>query len=120
MTTAFSDTMKNWVSRGCGFCTPRVSFSWEWAKGRLTRFGAKSEEFQGGIWTQLRNSDTPSVIIPVETQNGVPSCVNTAYLVERDIKPCHLLLFDSASDMINEENMKTTTVLISIRRCSRS
>ena len=54
------------------------------------------------------------MIIPVETQNDVPSCVNTAYVVERDIKPCHLLLFDSASDMINEENMKTTAVLISM------
>ena len=54
------------------------------------------------------------MIVPVETQNDVSSCVNTTYVVEKGIKPCHLLLFDSASDMIDEKNMKATTTLISM------
>ena len=76
--------------------------------------------FQGWIWTQLRNGDTPFVLAFVKTRDAVPSSVNAVHFtVLVETHWCHhLLLFDSASDVVNEENEKSedepALILISV------
>jgi len=80
--------------------------------------GAKGKVFYGRICTQLRNSDAPSAIVFVKTQYGVPFRVNAVYLVKTDfVELHHLLLFDDASNVVNEENYKARAT--SIRVMSR-
>ena len=51
----------------------------------------------------------------IKTQDGVPSRVNAVHLVKIDIiKLHHLLLFDDASNMVNEENHKAKAVSIRV------
>ena len=80
--------------------------------------GTKGKVFEGRIWTQLRNGDAPAVTVFVKTQDDVPSRVNAVHLVKIDIiEPHHLPLFDSASNVVNEENYKAKAA--SIRVLSR-
>jgi len=65
--------------------------------------GTVNEEIHGRIWTQLGNDDTPPIIVIAETHDGVPSCVNAVYIAGIT-KLHHLLSFDDASNMVNEEN----------------
>jgi hypothetical protein len=48
----------------------------------------------------------------VKTQDGVPSCVNPTYIGVNFIQRHQLLLFDDATDVVNEENPKAGTALI--------
>lgn len=76
---------------------------------------AEIEMPQNWIWAELRDGDTPSMAMFVKTQYDVASCVNAVYFVDISIiKVHHLLLFDGASDMVNEENEKTRPTPISV------
>ena len=75
------------------------------ADGSAHLIGVENEELQDWIWTQLRNGDTPSMNVFVKTQDDVPSCVNAVHLVEKiHAKIHHLLQFDGASNVVNEED----------------
>jgi len=65
--------------------------------------GIENEELHGWIWTKLGNGDSPSIIVIAETHDGAPSCVNAVHIVDLG-KLHHLLPFDGASNMVNEEN----------------
>jgi len=80
--------------------------------------GTKSKVFEDRIWTQLRNSDAPSVTVFVKTQDGVPFRMNVVYLVKiYFVELHHLLLSDDASNVVDEENYKARAA--SIRVASR-
>ena len=77
--------------------------------------GAESEGLRGGIWAQLRNSDTPSTTVLEKTQDGVPSCVDTRYAGKsRTVKLHHLLLFDGAGNVVDYEDQEARVALISV------
>ena len=85
------------------------------ADGPAHLIGVENEELLGWIWTQLRNGDAPAVTVFVKTQDDVPSRVNAVHLVKIDIIELHhLLLFDDASNMVNEENHKAKAVSIRV------
>lgn len=77
---------------------------------------AEIEELQGRVsGAQLKDNDTPCMTVPAETQHGIPSCLNAVYSVEIGMADVyHLLLFNSTSDMVNEENEKARPALISV------
>ena len=92
-----------------------MSFDGRWANGLTYRIDVEGKGLQGRIWTQLRNDDTPSVIVPAKTQDGVPSCVDVVYLVEMNTTEFHRLLsLDDASDVVNEEDQEAGSTLISV------
>ena len=77
--------------------------------------GAESEGLRGGIWAQLRNSDTPSTTVLEKTQDGVPSCVDVRCAGKtRTVKPHHLLLFDGAGNVVDYEDQEARSALISV------
>ena len=83
-----------------------------WANGLTYRIDAEGEGLQGWIWTQLRNDDTPSIIVRAKTQDGVPSCVDVIYHVEMNTTEFHRLLsLDGASDVVNEEDQEAGPTL---------
>jgi len=93
-----------------------VSFDGQQAERKLKArlFCTESEEFHSRIWTQLRNGETPSITVVAKTHDDIPLCVNAVHFVEiGDVKVHHLLLFDSTSDMVNEENKKAGSILVS-------
>ena len=82
--------------------------------GFAHQVGAESEVLQGGIWTQSRNGDTPSMTVLVKTQDNVPSRVNTIDPIEIDTtKIHHLLPFDNASNLVDEKDQEAGPTLIS-------
>ena len=83
----------------------RVSFDRWKKKGSAHPIETESEVLQRRIWTQLRNGDPPFVNLFVKTQNDIPLRLNAVYIMEtKAIKFYHLLLFDDASDVVNEED----------------
>ena len=103
--------MKNRVLRDCQFCASR-KFQQEISERSTHSDCPKGEVLQGWIWTQVRNSDTPSLAVFIETQDDAPSCLNTVH--REDItESYHLLSFDGASDVVNEENKKFAATRIS-------
>ena len=77
--------------------------------------GAESEGLRGGIWAQLRNSDTPSTTVLKKTQDGVPSCMDARYAGKsRTVKPYRLLLFDGAGNVVDYEDQEAGIALISV------
>ena len=102
--------MKDRVLRGYQVCVSR-KFQQEIRERSTHPDFAKSEELQGWIWTQVRNCDTPSLAVFIKTQDDAPSCLNTVH--REDItESYHLLPFDGASDVVNEENKQLAAALI--------
>ena len=55
------------------------------------------------------------MIVFVETQDGIPYCVDVVYVVDvNTIKLDHLLQFDGTGDVVDEENKKAGSALISV------
>ena len=89
-----------------------VSFDGRQAERKLKArlFCAESEEFHSRIWTQLRNDETPSIAVVAKTNDDIPHCVNAVHFVDIG-EVHHLLLFNSTSDMVNEENKEAGSIL---------